>query len=277
MPAVSIIVPSYNCQDTLSLTLSSVRSQQFVDFECIVVDDSSTDASADIARFWSRLDPRFRLICLPLNQGVVVARNAALELASGRYIAFLDSDDLWHPSFLVDSLSVHSLCSPGLVHSSYYRFKVNPRNGSPAFRPIKPPVVVDSSNVLVKNHLPLLSVVVDRELAGSFHFPQIRPEDYALWSLLVLARGLKSVSTEKCLAFYRVSHSQRSSNKLHALPRVYSLYKDFLCLSRGQAFYYSFRWAVNNSAQRCFGRFGLDSVASDVFGEIIERAPLLSL
>lgn len=96
-PAVSIILPTYNRADTLPRALDSVFAQQFEDWELVVVDDGSTDDSADLVA--GHRDPRIRLI-RQTNAGTYVARNRGLEAAQGRWITFLDSDDAWQPHYL---------------------------------------------------------------------------------------------------------------------------------------------------------------------------------
>ena len=272
MPTVSIVVPAYNAEETLPATLSSIFLQGFSDYECFIVDDHSTDKTSHIAIAASEIDSRFRFIQLAQNQGVVAARNAALAQASGRYIAFLDSDDLWHPSFLDNSLAVHAQHFSGLVHSSYYRFRSNPASPVTLFASVTPPEIVDASNILSKNHLPLLSVVVDRDAVGDFLFPSARPEDYSLWSELIYGRGHKSISTKRYLGFYRISDNQRSSNKLKAFPRVYAFYKSFSSLPKHMALLYCARWAAINVYQRRFSRFCPDPIAETCFSHILEHS-----
>jgi teichuronic acid biosynthesis glycosyltransferase TuaG len=104
-PLVSVIIPALNAAAVVAETLESVRAQTFKDFEVIIVDDGSTDATAAIARRYCETDPRFSLIQQP-NQGVSVARNAAIGRARGEWIAFLDADDVWLPEKLARQLEL---------------------------------------------------------------------------------------------------------------------------------------------------------------------------
>ena len=94
-PLISVIVPVYNAAGSLHRSLRSVLAQTLSDFELIVVDDCSTDGSADILRGYEALDDRVRILSTEKNSGPGVARNVGLQNARGRYIAFLDSDDFW--------------------------------------------------------------------------------------------------------------------------------------------------------------------------------------
>lgn len=98
--AVSILIPCYNAAAFLAEALQSVRDQTLRDFECLIIDDASTDASVDVARQFTQADARFRLITFPTNGGVSVARNRGLDEAQGRWIAVLDADDLFVPTRL---------------------------------------------------------------------------------------------------------------------------------------------------------------------------------
>lgn len=98
-PFFSVIIPCYNAEKTIAATLQSARNQTYTDWEAIVVNDGSTDDSAEIVRRIASADVRVKLVNRP-NSGVSVTRNAGAAIASGRYLAFLDSDDLWHRSYL---------------------------------------------------------------------------------------------------------------------------------------------------------------------------------
>ena len=104
-PTVSIITPAYNAAAFLSETMASVVAQTWPDFEALIVDDNSSDDTLSIARRWERTDPRIRVFTRP-HGGPSASRNTAIAEARGRYIALLDSDDLWHPTFLQTQLSV---------------------------------------------------------------------------------------------------------------------------------------------------------------------------
>ena len=151
-------------------------------------------------------------------------------------------------------------------------FRSNPASPVTLFASVTPPEIVDASNILSKNHLPLLSVVVDRDAVGDFLFPSARPEDYSLWSELIYVRGHKSISTKRYLGFYRISDNQRSSNKLKAFPRVYAFYKNFSSLPRHMALLYCARWAAINVYQRRFSRFCPDPIAESCFSQILEHS-----
>ena len=104
-PTISIITPAYNASEFLSQTVASALAQTFRDFELLIVDDGSTDDTRNIALTWARTDPRIRILTRP-HGGPSAARNTAIADARGQYFALLDSDDLWHPTFLDAQMSI---------------------------------------------------------------------------------------------------------------------------------------------------------------------------
>lgn len=115
----SIIVPIFNTAAYLRQCLDSLLAQTILDWEAILVDDASTDKSAEIAAEYVEKDARFSLLQLPTNQGQSVARNRGLEIAKGEYVAFLDSDDWWDCDYLEQHLTVINDCD--VVQSGYRR------------------------------------------------------------------------------------------------------------------------------------------------------------
>lgn len=106
MPKVSVIIPSYNLGRYLGETLQSVMDQSFKDWECLIVENGSTDGSVSLVKETAARDSRFIPVLLPENKGVAVARNRGLEMAGGEYILFLDADDLIEPGYMAAAVEV---------------------------------------------------------------------------------------------------------------------------------------------------------------------------
>jgi glycosyltransferase involved in cell wall biosynthesis len=118
MPQVSIIVPSFNYARYLPLTIKSVLSQSYSDFELIITDDCSTDGSREIVEEWRRLDDRVTPVFHGVNRGLSAARNSALAVSRGKLVAFCDADDLWLPDKLKAQVECfRSVSAPGIVYS----------------------------------------------------------------------------------------------------------------------------------------------------------------
>jgi glycosyltransferase involved in cell wall biosynthesis len=109
LPKIGVVVTSYNCRDYIADAIRSVAAQTLPDFECVIVDDASTDGSADlIQRILDELaDPRFRLLRLDTNVGQTGATRRGLALSTAPFVCFLDADDLWHETFLERHLAAH--------------------------------------------------------------------------------------------------------------------------------------------------------------------------
>lgn len=104
-PLVSVVVPAFNAAKTISETLRSISQQTYSALEIVVVDDGSTDETADIARRHGEVDPRMRVVTKS-NGGVASARNAGIGCTRGAFVAFIDADDLWHPTKIAKQLAV---------------------------------------------------------------------------------------------------------------------------------------------------------------------------
>src|SRR5690349_19472505 len=125
MPLVSIITPAYNAAGYLDETLRSIRAQTVSDWELLLVDDGSTDATLRIARTAAARDRRVRVIATP-NQGQSLARNLAMREARGRLFALLDSDDLWLPHYLEAQIAVLEQHPDIAVVSANVRYRGGP-------------------------------------------------------------------------------------------------------------------------------------------------------
>ncbi|HLY43023.1 MAG TPA: glycosyltransferase family 2 protein [Terracidiphilus sp.] len=205
---VSIVMPTYNCENSLSASIRSVQAQTCRDWELVIVDDASSDASLEIARRFAIEDKRIRVLPLSQNGGAARARNAAINAARGQYLAFLDSDDLWLPQKLAVQVEFLKSHNAGFCFGSYCRW-----NGADQISaPVPVPQTVQYSNLLCGNVIPCLTVLLDRERIASFRMPQTPHEDYAAW-LAILRQGHTAYGMQIDLARYRVSPQSLSANK----------------------------------------------------------------
>lgn len=217
----SIITPCYNASAYLKICIESVRQQSCQGWEMIIVDDASTDDSLAIAREYQQIDPRVRVIALTTNCGVVGARNAALEQASGRYIAFLDSDDRWLPRKLEVQLEALTSSGAAVCYSSYYSIDATgQRTGI-----FQAPAQTDYQRLLRGNCIGNLTGIYDASQLGKESFQLVGHEDYAMW-LSLLRRAGRAVGVRECLAEYRLGHGSLSANKLRAASWAWNIYRN---------------------------------------------------
>ena len=249
MVIVSVIVPFYNSSRTIKATLNSIIKQSFTDFECIIINDDSNDNSLEIVEKFIAYDPRFK-IYNQKKKGVVSARNLGIKKSKGRFITFLDADDLWQKDFLKESITFRNKFNYPIpiTHTSYIRFSQRKENIN--LFEINPPKKINYKNILRKNFLPLLTVMIDREVIQKIEFKELRPEDYKLWIDLIYVKKNESKLIDKKLAFYRLSDYQRSKNKIKSLFRIYNFFLKLPNTSFLKRKLNIFKWIFFNILQR---------------------------
>ena len=221
MPLVSIIMPFFDAKETISDSVDSVLAQTEQDFELILVDDCSRDDGYQIVTDKYAGEGRIKIFRLAVNSGAGVARNFGIEKASGRFVAFLDADDLWYPNKLTVQLSIMLECEIPFICSAY---DVIDNNGvSSGFR--SPPGELSYHDLLHENKIGCLTVVYDTEYFGKRYMPTLRKrQDYALW--LSLLRDCENcVCVQQVLAAYRLRPGSVSSNKLEMLKGNYDVFR----------------------------------------------------
>ncbi|MFC1991157.1 glycosyltransferase family 2 protein [Chloroflexota bacterium] len=216
MPLVSIIMNCHNCGQYLSQALESVYQQIFKDYEIIFWDNKSTDNSSKIALSYGAPLRYFRgEEFLPLG----AARNLAIKEAQGKYVAFLDCDDIWLPEKLeIQCKLLESNEKLGLVYSDSYMIDSNGnlRNGT-CFETLRPFRGNALNKLLLNNFIPLLTVVVRKQVLnkeGIFNPKYEMAEEYDLW--LKIARSYSIDYVEQPLAKYRI-HNESSTQRNVAL------------------------------------------------------------
>lgn len=216
-PAVTLVVPCYNGLPFLEWTLDSIAKQTLADFECIVVDDASTDGSAAMISSFCRRDPRFRLIKHRANAGLSASRNTGLRAARGQYIAFLDADDLLNPEGLALRYeTLREISDPACVGT--YCGSISIPEGArvpPATLPqtLKVIDLVTSSGQCPFNaNQPMFKTALLRRYGG-FNEKLKQAEDYDYW-LRLLRAGFYFAPTN----FRAVTYRSRSNSMVRRGP-----------------------------------------------------------
>lgn len=237
-PRVSVLIPAFNASDTITAALMSALNQTSSDLEVIVADDGSTDATRDRVTALMSIDDRIRLVSQP-NQGVAVARNAALRVARGTYVSFLDADDLWLPNYLDEMTSaLNSLPEAAMAYTDAWVLddrhrRIRRRTAMGPWIPPEGPS--EQADVLLLQLLrgnffynsPTIRRSVLEDLGG-FDRRASPTEDYELW-LRIVADGRRAVRVPGPLALYRDRAGSLSSDRirmLEALCRVYRIVRD---------------------------------------------------
>ena len=224
-PLISIVTPVFNAARFLPRMIRSVQNQTEKNYEHIVVDDCSTDGGLAIIEAFAAQDQRIKIVKLPRNQGVIAARNAAIGLARGRYLAFLDADDLWLPEKL-EIQSRHMMLNNIVLSYTDYRFISE--CGDKVGRLLRTPNRIGWHWHHMTRYLGCLTIMLDREKCPCFSFGEVsskfRAEDFLAWSCVIQKHG----PATRCpgdLARYAIVKNSRSSNGIVASLTVWQLYR----------------------------------------------------
>jgi teichuronic acid biosynthesis glycosyltransferase TuaG len=217
---VSIITPSYNSSRFIEECIDSVLSQTHDNWELLIVDDCSSDNSCELIEKYN--DKRIALIELEKNVGAAEARNIAIRKAKGKYIAFLDADDIWMPTKLEKQIGFMLEKNIAFSFTSYESIS---EDGQQRYSIIKAYKKMTYYSYLKNTIIGCLTVIIDREKTGDFQMPNIRSShDMALW-LLLMKRGFDAFGLEENLGSYRVVSTSNTSNKLKAAFDVWEVYR----------------------------------------------------
>lgn len=218
---ISVLMPVYNAEKTLSDSISSVLNQTYTDFELIICNDGSTDRTAEIVAEFN--DPRIIFISNCLNKGAAGARQCALSAAQGRFISFLDSDDVWHKDKLAVQLNFMSSNNVAFSFGDYHVFTHDVSSPVGFF---KAPSTVSFDDLCRTCGIGCLTVMLDRELLGDFEMQNMPKEDYATWLSILRQGNVLAQKYPGALAYYRKSSGSLSSNKMVEISRQYNVLKN---------------------------------------------------
>ncbi len=237
---VSIIMPNYNGSKYLNESISSVLSQTYKNWELIFVDDCSTDNSLDMVRDYN--DDRIVIIVNEKNSGAAVSRNKAIDRAKGKWIAFLDNDDIWDKDKLLKHLSFMSEKNATFSCTDYYVF--SSAKNKRLYSPKKDEY--DYKAILKHNAIGCSTVIFNAEKIGKVYMPEeaVKREDFACW-LQILKKGEKVICFREPLTYYRVGKNSVSSNKLKMIKYQWNVYRKIEKISFFGSIRYMFHWAIN--------------------------------
>ena len=231
---VSIIMPSYNSELTIKESIKSVIEQTYSNWELLITDDCSTDRTCQIVKEFVEQDDRIKLFVSDKNKGAGAARNNSIKESSGRFLAFLDSDDLWAPDKLKEQINYMTINGYALTYTAYSKIDTYGN----IKKDILPPSKGDFSSLLKSNDIGCLTAIYDTEVVGKVYMPLIRKrQDMALW-LIILQKIDYAHCLNKNLAFYREGHLSLSSNKIKIIKSQWEFYRNYLGFGYVKAVYY---------------------------------------
>ena len=232
---VSIVTPCYNSEKYIEETIKSVQSQTYQNWEMLFVDDCSTDNSAAIIKKHASKDPRIRYYKTDKPSGTpTLPRNIAIKHAKGRYIAFLDSDDLWYPNKLALQIPLFENEQSVIVFGDYEKVS---ENGKSSNRLILSAREHTYASLLYKDEIGCCTAVWDTKKTGKAYFKFMGNEDYEFW-LRLMKTGLIATNCGKIVAAYRIRKGSLSANKLKSALWIWILYRkhEYMCWCK--AMYY---------------------------------------
>ncbi|MBH12474.1 glycosyltransferase family 2 protein [Leeuwenhoekiella palythoae] len=237
-PLVSIVTPSYNSEKYIAETIASVQQQTVTDWELLIVDDASSDATVTKIKRLQAEDSRIKCFSLKENKGPAHARNLGIQKARGKYLTFLDADDLWFPEFLERS-STEAKMHP-FVFASYKRLD---ENLEPYLSDFIVPEKVSYTDILKSNSISCLTAFLDIEVLGKKYMPLIKKrQDMGLW-LQYLKKTNYAYGIQEPLAIYRIRRDSLSRNKTGLIKHQWKFYREVEQLSVFASAYYLTCWA----------------------------------
>lgn len=232
---VSIIMPAYNSEKYIGETIESVLAQTYQNWELLIVDDCSTDRTPNIVRSYLAKDSRVKYYRLSQNLGAAAARNKAMYEATGEYMAFLDSDDLWYKEKLQKQTDFMNQEKINFSYTSYERIE-ECSNKLP--QRVICPKQTSYEKLLLGNTIGNSTAMYSVKSLGKFNIPLIRKRnDYALW-LRILKKEKYAVGISDVLMKYRVRSDSLSSNKIELLKYNWQLYRNIEELNMLKSLFY---------------------------------------
>jgi glycosyltransferase involved in cell wall biosynthesis len=221
---VSIITPLYNSEKYIKYAINSVIEQTYKFWELIIIDDKSTDKSFEIASEYSKYDNRIKVYRNENNKGAAFSRNQGLKIAKGRYIAFLDSDDMWLPNKLKSQIEFMKNNNYCFTYTNYMEID---ENNNQLYVLITGPKKITKNMLFKSNYLGCLTVMFDRKYIGELNIRNdiLKRNDHALW--LKVIQKTECYHLNECHALYRrrKKGSLSSTNILDLLSHHYKLYR----------------------------------------------------
>ena len=245
---VSIVVPVYNAERFLAETIELVQKQTYQNWELILVDDCSSDQSAAIVRQYAKDDARIRLIEQDANSGAAKSRNLGIMQANGRYLCFLDADDIWVSKKLARELAFMQEKNAAFVFTGY---EFADAEGEGLGKIVHVPETITYKQALKNTTIFTSTVMIDREKISDtdIYMPQIASEDTATW-WHILKKYQTGYGLDENLVKYRRTEGTLSSNKLVAIQRIWGLYRRQEKLSWLGSIYCMCFWALRAVLRR---------------------------
>lgn len=239
---VSIITPVYNSEKYIEECIKSVINQSYKNIEMIIIDDGSTDNSKNIIEKYTESFPFIKYIKCNKNNGVWAARNIGIEKAKGRFISFLDADDLYKKNKIENQINFMLNNNYSFTYTAYDLIN---ENSTSLNKVINAKEYEDYNRLLKGNDIGCLTVMIDRlKIETPIRFENNHHEDFILW-LKILKNNVVAYGLDEILSSYRKSNSSVSHNKIKAAIWTWNIYTNVEKLPLNKALYYFFKYTIN--------------------------------
>lgn len=222
---VSIIVPVYNVKAYIAATIESVTAQTYTNWELILIEDGSTDGTKEFLERYLKehADDRIQYHVLPENIGAAAARNYGVDVCRGRFVTYLDSDDMWRPEKLANQVAFMKEQDAAFCYTGY-EFAL--ASGEGTGKVVEVPEKLTYKEALKNTTIFTSTVMFDSEKLSKeqLHMPLVKSEDTALW-WRILRDGRTAYGLQENLVLYRRIGNSLSANKLEAIRRIWNLYR----------------------------------------------------
>lgn len=242
-PLVSIITPMYNSEKYIGETIESVLSQTYQNWEMVIVNDCSTDKGSDIVKEYQKKDSRIKLYNNEKNKGGAETRNECIRRATGDYMAFLDSDDMWNKDKLEKQIAFMQKNGYSFTYSKYERVD---EEGNRMYLVSKILEELDYKDMLFRNPIGCLTAIYDAKKLGKIYLPPVKVgQDFALW-LEVLKKSKYGYGLDETLARYRVRGNSLSKSKVKKLGCMYDIYRKYNNQNLIKTLFYLFQNVIDS-------------------------------
>ena len=242
--SVTIIIPSYNKKKYITKCINSVVNQTYLDWKLIIIDDCSTDGTQEILKEFLN-NKKIEILFLKKNKGPSFCRNIGIRKSNSRYIAFLDSDDFWESNKLEDQLNFMEKNNIQLSFSDYFTFR-----GKQVIQRTNIKSELNYSDFIMNSSINTSTMIIEKKIIGSNKFKKLNLlEDY-VFKCEILKKGFTAKKFNKCLAAYRLTETNRSSNKFKNLVSLWGVNKKYNKLN----FFYNLISLIN-MRHYCFYTF----------------------
>ena len=246
-PLVSVIMPCYNMESYVSDSIASVQRQTYPHWELLIVDDASTDRTVEIVKSLAEQDEKILFVVKKEHSGIADTRNQCIQMAKGRFLAFLDADDIWHPEKMETQLRFMMDHNVGFTYTTYDWID---EDGKTLNKFINTIGNLDYKKYLCNTIIGCSTVMVDTAIVGQVTVPRFRTsEDTATW-LGILKKGHLAYAIDEPLVSYRIRRKSASSNKLKASADLWKVYRRHEKLPFFKAIYYFSCYTFNAIKKR---------------------------